>query len=265
MSTHDALSSEATPYTGEVWRIVESQHKVSTMRVTETLDEQAVLEELIEEVKPDIPPGCRHLHDLLATPFRYAPYQHGSRFRRAGQREGAYYASEAIASAFAETAFYRLLFLSESPGMPLPEWPYELTAFSVDVATDAAIDLTAAPLDADQAVWTHLTDYGPCQDLADAARSAGMGLIRYRSVRDPDGGANVAVLTPQCFQTTGPKTEQSWKLYIRERSVQIWCIHGAPPVGSFEIARETFSADPRLGTTVTIVKREGEDSSVIGE
>ena len=43
-----------------------------------------LLESLIEETKPALPPECRHLHYLLATPFRYGSYPRGSRFRRAG-------------------------------------------------------------------------------------------------------------------------------------------------------------------------------------
>ncbi|MGL4967650.1 MAG: RES family NAD+ phosphorylase [Inquilinus sp.] len=247
MSTHDVLSSEAKPYASEVWRVVESQHTASTMRLTDTREEQELLEDLIEEVKPGFPPETRGLDYLLATPFRYAPYRHGSRFRRAGQREGAYYAAEDVKTALAETAFYRLLFLAESPGMPLPERPYDFTAFSVDVATDLAIDLTAPPFDNDTPVWTHLTDYGPCQDLADTARAAAIGLIRYRSVRDPAGGANVAVLSPLCFQTPRPKRDmQTWKVFLLEQAVQIWRTPADPRGTLFSIDRAVFSADPRL-------------------
>ncbi len=231
---------------GEVWRVVESQHVASTMRLTDSLDEQDLLEQLIDEVKPEMPPACRGLHYLLATPFRYAPYRHGSRFRRAGQREGAYYAAEAVTTALAETAFYRLLFLAESPGMPLPERPYEHTAFSIGVETSAAIDLTRDPFSEKSNVWAHPIDYGPCQDLADAARQAQIGLIRYRSVRDPNGGANVAVLTPISFANSAPTGTQSWKVFVGERSVRLWCSGGAATVDAFEIDRSVLESDPRL-------------------
>ena len=63
-----------------------------------------------------MPPECRHLHYLLATPFRYgSPYPRGSRFRRAGLTPGVYYASGTAGTAIAETAFYRLLFFAEFP------------------------------------------------------------------------------------------------------------------------------------------------------
>ena len=49
---------------------------VSTLKLVDTLAEQALLEDILEESKPPVPPECRHLHYLLSTPFRYgAPYR----------------------------------------------------------------------------------------------------------------------------------------------------------------------------------------------
>jgi RES domain len=159
--TPDALSSEARAYQGRCWRLVEAQHRVSTLKLVDTLDEQNLLENLTEETKPPVPPECRHLDYLFATPFRYgALYPLGSRFRRAGRTLGVYYAAEEPRTAVAEIAFYRLLFFAESPGMPWPSDPGEYTAFAAAVATEHSIDLTIAPFVADRARWTHLTDYG---------------------------------------------------------------------------------------------------------
>src|SRR5580704_18780825 len=109
--TRVALSSEFRHLEGTCWRLVEAQHRVSTLKLTNTLAEQALLEELIENTKPVIPTECRHLDFLMATPFRYgAAYPMGSRFRRAGRTLGIYYAAEHPSTAVAEMAFYRLLF-----------------------------------------------------------------------------------------------------------------------------------------------------------
>src|SRR5205085_3795769 len=122
--TPAALSSERRALSGTCWRVVEAQHKVSTLKLVDTLAEQALLEDLIESSKPPVPPECRHLHYLLATPFRYgAAYPNGSRFRRAGMTEGVFYAAEAVATAVAEMAFHRLLFFAESPATPWPANP----------------------------------------------------------------------------------------------------------------------------------------------
>ena len=69
--TPAALSSERRALSGTCWRVVEAQHKVSTLKLVDTLAEQALLEGLIELSKPPVPPECRHLHYLLTTPFRY--------------------------------------------------------------------------------------------------------------------------------------------------------------------------------------------------
>src|SRR5205823_13966305 len=108
------------------------------MRLTDSLHEQALLEDILERSKPNLPADCVGLHYLLATPFRYAPYPQGSRFRRAGQREGAFYAAESVPTAIAETSFYRLLFFAEAPGAILPAPPVERTVVVVACASDRA-------------------------------------------------------------------------------------------------------------------------------
>jgi hypothetical protein len=243
MWTPDALSSEARSYRGDIWRVVEAQSRASTMRLVDSLEEQRLLEDLIDEVKPLVPPSCRHLHYLLSTPFRYAPYPNGSRFRRAGQPEGVYYAGESVGTAIAELAFYRLLFFVESPDTKLPDRPTEHTAFSVPCSTSRLIDLTQPPLDSDSAVWTGLIDYAPCQALADAARSAGVQAIRYDSVRDPDSGRNIAVLGPEALAATEPQRLETWLLFIRPTGVQV---AREFPRAEREFTQADFGADPRL-------------------
>ena len=172
--TPAALLSEGVSFEMRVWRLVEAQHRVSTLKLVDDLDEQALLEDIIEATKPAIPPECRHLDYLLATPFRYgAPYPKGSRFRRAGNTPGVFYACEVPATAVAEMAFYRLLFFAESPDTPWPKNAAEFTAFSAAIGSERAIDLTRAPLSADRAAWTQVTGYAACQTLADSAREAG--------------------------------------------------------------------------------------------
>ncbi|MDE1149222.1 MAG: RES family NAD+ phosphorylase [Azospirillaceae bacterium] len=223
MWTPAALASNAHPYRHDLWRLVENQARVSTMRLVDTLEDQSLLEELLEETKPPMPPECQGLDFLLATPFRYAPYPYGSRFRRAQQPEGVYYAAERPETAAAEMALYAALFFIESPDTVLPSRPMERTGIEVSCGVDRALDLTAPPLDRDKGLWTDKADYAACQDLADAAREAATDLIRYQSVRDPSGGANIALLTPKGFVGKKPKRLSSWHLFIRPHAVQVWC------------------------------------------
>ncbi|MBU7008991.1 hypothetical protein Ga0451573_003974, partial [Peptococcaceae bacterium DYL19] len=62
--TPDALRSEARDRHGACWRLVEAQHRVSTMKLVDTLDEQALLEDEIEATTPPLPPDCARLDYL---------------------------------------------------------------------------------------------------------------------------------------------------------------------------------------------------------
>lgn len=217
---------------------------VSTMKLVDTLAEQALLEQLLEEHKPPVPPDCRHLHYLLATPFRYgAPYPQGSRFRRSGLTPGVFYASQTPATAMAEVAFHRLLFFAESPGTPWPVNAAEHTAFAVRFRAVPGLDLTEPPLNRDASLWSHLTDYAPCQALAEAARVAGVQAFRYRSVRDPLGGRNIAVLTCAAFTSREPIERQTWRLHLAAAGARAIC--DSPPA-RLEFDRAVFIADPRI-------------------
>ena len=213
------------------------------MKIVDTLAEQARLEELLEESKPSVPAECRHLHYLLFTPFRYgAPYPRGSRFRRAGLTAGVFYASQTVTTAVAEMAFFRLLFFADSPATPWPVNPIEHTAFQTRFRTGQALDLLAPPLDRDRARWMHPADYTACQDLADAARAAGVEVIRYGSARDPRG-VNIALLTCAAFGVTAPLERQTWRLHLDSRGVRALCAH---PERRLEFDRDAFGSDPRI-------------------
>lgn len=230
-----------TRYKGDVWRLVEAQHRVSTLKLTDSLDEQALLEKLIDETKPPLPPECEGLDYLLAAPFRYGPYPYGSRFRRAGRTEGVFYASQKVETAVAELAFYRLLFFAESPDTPFPDQPTDFSAFAVPVATAHALDLSG-PQFADPKL-RNLTDYSACQSLADTARAAKIELLRYQSVRDPSGGFNVALLTPNAFASKKPKSFATWRIKVGQQGVSALCDF---PVARLSFGRDAFTADPRL-------------------
>lgn len=192
---------------------------VSTLKLVDDLDEQAVLEDILEAAKPPLPQGCAHLHYLLSTPFRYRPYPHGSRFRRAGLTPGVWYGAETVETSVAELAFYRALFYAESPQTPFPASAAAHTAFSVPLEARAMADTLAPPLDDRVADWTDPVDYAACQGLADAVRAQGGDLIRYASVRDPQGQAALAVLDCAVFAATEPQAYQSWHLRVSRGGV----------------------------------------------
>ncbi|MDO9489042.1 MAG: RES family NAD+ phosphorylase [Sphingomonadaceae bacterium] len=196
MWTPSALAPELRPYAGRIFRMVEGQHIVSTNRLTDSPDDQALLEAIIDDVKPRLPPGAAGLHWLLASPFRYG-HRTGSRFRAPGEREGIFYAAETVATSAGESAYWRLR-LEAAMAVPAPPTRMQMTMFAVRVKTPRALDLTVPPFARERQVWTHASDYAPTQAFAATAREAGAALLRAPSARIAEGVC-VPVLDPAAF------------------------------------------------------------------
>ena len=207
------------------------------------MSEQERLEQLIEQAEPMIPPECRHLHFLLATPFRYgAPYPRES-VRRAGLTPGVFYASVLAQTAAIETAFHRLLFFAEIARDAMACQCRPAHGVSRRLRDAARIDLTRAPFAARRRAWRQVTDYSACQAMAESARAQGIDVITYKSVRDPGRGLNVAILACRTFAQPAPAARQSWRLHLGPA--------GARPICEFprlilDLGREAFAADPRI-------------------
>lgn len=202
-----AGDSELRPLQLEPWRVVESQHQISTRKLVDSDAEQQLLEQLIDAAKPPDRTGGR-LHYLLFTPFRYPPLRHGSRFATRAE-PGIWYGSESLRTAFAEVAYYRLVFL-EGTQADLGLVQTELTAFRSQVSTQRGIDLTVAPF----AVWATVIaspiDYAATQALGRAMREAGVETFRYPSARDQAGGINIGVFVASAFGRRQPRNLELW-------------------------------------------------------
>lgn len=247
MSTTIAPKSDPLPsakdfqrYDGLLWRLVEAQHRISTNRLAANADDQALLEQMVEAVKPVLPAAARGLHYLLATPFRYG-HKKSSRFRAAGERPGIFYAAEHIATAVAETAYWRLHFFSRSPGFRPPTTVVEHSAFTVPIRTPRLLDLCDAPYAARAAVWTDPDDYAACQGLARAARGIATQAIRYVSVRDPDHRANIALLDPAAFAKSVPDIRQTW--HFRYEGGRMTAYAAFPSDERYAFSFEQFGLD----------------------
>ena len=225
------------PYSGKLWRIVEAQHRISTNRLVAVADDQALLEQLVEEVKPTLPVAARHLHYLLATPFRYG-HKTSSRFRRASDRPGIFYAAEAIGAAIAETAYWRLRFYSRSPGFQPPSTTVEHSAISVSVAMDHMLDLCAEPFVGGASLWMARDDYSACQQFASEAREIDAQAIRYVSVRDPQHRPNMALLDPSVFTDPAPRNAQTW--HIRYEQGELVALRAFPSQERFSFRPSDF-------------------------
>jgi len=212
-----AVSSEARDWRALTWRVVEAQHVASTMKIVDASAEQEILESLLEASKPALPATTEGLDYLLATPFRYPPATHGSRFRSVSD-PGVFYSAATVRTACAELGYWRWRFLQDAEDLDRIG-PVAHTAFRSALRT-VAVDLRKAPFSTYAVSWTHPTDYGATQSFARLARDAGVGAILYTSVRDPQPSWCVAVLTPNAFSSKRPlPSQQIWWLAVHRQGV----------------------------------------------
>ena len=223
----------------DVWRAVEAQHRVATMVLVDTLDEQALLEHLLDASKPPLMAEQRALHWLLFTPFRYPPLPSGSRFR-APNDAGVFYGVDERRSACAELGYWRWRLLMDSPALAAIE-PMPQTVFKTPLR-GTAIDLRQPPFVSRRARWTHSSDYRPCQDMSHQTRLAGVQMIRYESVRDPQHGGCAAVLSHTAFAANAPTENQKWMLAVHRDRV-VWRLDSIFDQAAFEFETAAWRSD----------------------
>jgi len=210
------------PLAGELVRLVESQEQVATNALVDSLAEQALLEELLEASKPRLPPEAAGLHYLLASPFRYPPLRHGSRFG-ARHEPGLFYGSSRRRTALAETAYYRLVFWS---GMVRPppsgQLTTEHTAFGAGFRVARGLRLFEPPFAAYTDALTAPDDHGATQQLGQRMRAAGIEAFAYLSARDPERGSNIALYGARAFTRPRPAWQEAWLCETRADRVAFY-------------------------------------------
>jgi hypothetical protein len=219
---------------------VEAQHVAATMALADSADEQHLLERLLEESKPPVPAAARKLHWLLFTPFRYPPPRGGSRFRGPND-PGVLYGADLVRTACAELGYWRWRHLQDTPALRAMPTRAQ-TVFRAQVA-GSSVDLRRKPFDVDRAAWTHPADYADCQRVGRVAREAGVGIIRYESVRDPERAGCAAVLTPAAFARGNPLEQQTWMLSVARERV-VWQRTGVLRPHEFEFDPALWRAAP---------------------
>ena len=214
--TRCAGDSEIRPLRLMPWRAVESQHQLSTRKLVETRAEQELLETLIDRVKP--PAVALRQHFLLTTPFRYPPLRYGSRFGTRQER-GIWYGSETRETAFAEVAYYRMVFL-EGTRADLGTVTTELSAFRAVARSKRGVDLSLKPFAKYRDRIASPVSYGDSQALGAAMRAAAVELIRYPSARHA-AGVNVAAFTPTVFGKARPRDFETWHCTASRATVEL--------------------------------------------
>ena len=198
------------PLGGTLYRLVESQEQIATLSYVDTLEEQAVLEELLEQVKPRYPKSASGYHYLLQTPFRYPPLRWGSRFGQVHE-PGILYGGCSITTTLAESAYYRLVFWHSMPPHPSKRSIDSAhTLFSVPYHSAHGITLHKSPFSDYNATLTHPSDYTQTQLLGTAMRNAGVDLFEYVSARDTDAGLCAGLFTPTALSQKVPASMHQW-------------------------------------------------------
>jgi len=201
-----AYLDEVAPYevSGELFRVVESQEEIATTHLVENdLEAQAILEEMLDENKPDILQEWKAAyHYLLYTPFRYPPLQYGSRFGTLVE-PSLFYGSLSSLTAFTEVAYYRLLFWYDMDEHPATPMLTQHTLFTVPYSSEAGYRLQDPPFNNEIKLITHPADYSPTQQLGSLMREHEVELFEYPSARHK-GGINVALFTPNAFALLEP-------------------------------------------------------------
>ena len=198
------------PLSGTLYRLVESQEQIATRQLVDTLEEQALLEEMLETVKPPYPDHLDHLHYLLKTPFRYPPLKWGSRFGRTFE-PSIFYGGCSVNVTLAESAYYRFVFWHSMDGKP----PKNIlcsahTLFSVGYQSDQGVRLQSPPFDKHLKVISHPTNYSPTQHLGTAMRKDGVEVFEYPSARAHDHGTCVGLFSAKPFTQNSPLNRQQW-------------------------------------------------------
>lgn len=202
----------------EPYRVVEAQHVNATRKLVDSDSEQELLESLIDDVKPRALVGGRFdgLHYLLSTPFRYPPLRYGSRFGTCRER-GIWYGAREVATALAEVAYYRLLFL-DGTRAELGPVTSQHSVFQASIATERGVDLTRPPFD--RTGLRSPVSYAATQPLGAAMRAAGVEAFVFTSARDPLGGHNVGLFEP-CFARRQPSMAMAWVCTATRAAVEL--------------------------------------------
>lgn len=222
------------PLSAEVFRVAESQQKVATNTLVDTLEEQKMLEEMLNRVKPKIPQACEQYDYLIYTPFRYPPLKHGSRFGKK-IHPSIFYGSKNIEAAFAELAYYRFVYYDGM--MAAPKKKQKVTqhaSFCIDLQAEKGIALNKVPFNKYKNKISDPTSYDISQKIGEEMRDQGVQAFSYFSARAQDE-VNMGIFTCNAIKSLVPEGLGHWSCITRDKSVIIRSLDDRWSSISFEI------------------------------
>ena len=208
-----------SPLTGSAWRAMGVCQPLTTNRLVDNLAEQLHLDKLLNNsIAPQGGVPLRQ-QSILATAWSQRAVVHGSRFRPA-TATGLFYGSETPQTAMAEAAYRQLRFWQAmtTPPTQRPVTSVELVSYSYHCQTGVRLQhRTFKPLTSvlNNPQTTPLT-----QSIAGELAQRSIEGFEYPSVRCPDFGLNIALLTPDVLTTSAPTQHQSWLLARTEQGIE---------------------------------------------
>jgi hypothetical protein len=208
--TQCAGPNRVAPIACKAWRVVEAQHKVMTRRLVDDLEEQLLLEQIVDDVKPPRPPGPQFegLHFLLFTPFRHPPLKGGSRFGTPADR-GLWYGAKLLETCLAEKAYYQILFAAGTTAK-LKNLSCLWSAYQAEIRASRGIDFTAPPFAAFEDEISSPTSYAFSQRLGTQMRAAAIEACVYHSARCRKKGDAIALIEPAFGSRSPLRASQTW-------------------------------------------------------
>ena len=208
-------------YENEIYRIVEGQHFIATRKLVDNDEEQAILEEILDQSKPPVSTRNSHgqLHYLLYTPFRYPPLKSGGRFHTRLE-QSIFYGSESLPTSMAEIAYGRFLFMQHTAArFPSMQVPY--THFVAKVKSGKSVLLTHKPFDVEESRISSATSYAYSQALGASMRKAGVELFSYFSAR-ARRSINIGLFSQEAFKANKPVAgkEKHWSVFISPETIE---------------------------------------------
>lgn len=234
------------PLSAEAWRVVEAQHLNSTHKLVDSLSEQNILENLIDQqVKPPRPRGAEFegLHYLLWTPFRYSPSGRGSRFGLPTDH-GMWYGSTDVQTALAEKAFHHLVFLNASAA-DFSHQEIEWSSFTALVKTERGVDLTSPPFAQYAEAITDPASYKFSLPLGTMMRKAEVEAVLFASARS-FRGKNVGLFAPAFANKNVSDNHPRWTCFARKDRIEVRRKNLTPRPKAFVFTRAGFEIDGRL-------------------
>ncbi|WP_100656940.1 RES family NAD+ phosphorylase [Alteromonas flava] len=201
---------QITPLAGLLYRLVEGQEHAATLSLVDTLEEQVLLEDLLEQVKPPEASAYNHYHYLLRTPFRYPPLPWGSRFGR--QHEPSlFYGGLSVMAVLAECAYYRFVFWQSMQGRPpKPMLRSEHTLFSAEYQCERGLQLQSQAFIAFRDMICNKSNYLAAQQLGSDMRSNNITAFEYPSARSVQPTTCIGLFSPAAFKQPKPLAMWHW-------------------------------------------------------